>query len=200
MLGCFTYLYLLLFKWPATPFFQSADQTIFLEYAKRMRAGQVAYRDFFEFFTPGTELIYLGLFKVFGVRAWIPNLAEILLGFSITGLTVATARGVVSRGASMLAGLLFLVLGFRFFLNGTHHWFSVLAVMSALAILMKERSPSRLGGAGVLCALAFFFTSTRGPLAVLGLGVFLLWEHRREMQSPAQLLKRQVRCLEHLQR
>lgn len=176
--GCFVYLYLLLFKWPDTPFFQSADATIYFESAKRMLAGQMVYRDFFEFLTPGTDLAYLALFRTFGVRAWVPNLTLIFLGVSITWLIVATANNVINEKDSFLAGLLFLTLAFRFFLNGTHHWFSVFATMAATAVLMKERSPARICCAGFLCAIAFFFTPARGLLAVLGLGVFLEWECR----------------------
>jgi len=192
LFGCLVYLYFLLFRWPNTPFYQGADQAYFMEHAKRMLRGQMMYRDFFEYLTPGTDLVYLSLFKVFGVRAWIPSLTILVLGFAITWLTVAISRNVMDKKASLLSGLLFLVLGYRFFLNGTHHWFSVLATMAATSVLIRERSPARICCAGVFCAFALFFTPLRGALAAIGLGVFLLWEYRREKQTPSRFLKNEA--------
>ena len=60
--------------------FISGDVTVYLLNAARMLEGQAIYKDFFQYTTPGTELVYLSLFKAFGARAWVPNLVVILLG------------------------------------------------------------------------------------------------------------------------
>lgn len=192
---CFAYLYLLLFKWPNVPFFHGADQMVYLENARRMLAGHVIYRDFFEFLAPGTDLVYLSLFKIFGVRAWIANFALLVLGLSLTSLIVVTARKVLDEQASYFAGLLFLTLAFRMFLDGTHHWYSVLSTMAATAVLIEERTSARICAAGFLCGTAVFFTTGRGLLGALGLAVFLIWEQRRKNQTFIQLIKNEVLLL-----
>jgi hypothetical protein len=69
-----------------------------------------------------------------------------------------------------------MVLDYGKMLNGTHHWFSVLAVMGALAVLLKARTPARIVIAGTLLGAASFFTQTRGAIAALGVAGFLIWD------------------------
>jgi len=42
------FVYLLVFKFPATPIYIENDSLVFLSDAQRMAAGQVIYRDFFQ--------------------------------------------------------------------------------------------------------------------------------------------------------
>lgn len=94
------FLYLQLFILPATPIQHAGDQAVFLVGATRMLEGQVIYRDFFRFVLPGTECIYFLLFKLFGVRAWIPEGVLIFLGLGLVWVSVVISRRLVS-GASV---------------------------------------------------------------------------------------------------
>jgi hypothetical protein len=186
------FLYFDVFVPPATPIFSGVDHLVNLHNATRMLDGQMIYRDFFRYTPPGTEVVYLVLFRLFGVRAWVPNVMLVLLGLSLTWLCVFISQKVLSGFAAYLPGLLFLLIAFHSDLDATHHWYSVLAVTAALALVIEERSPKRLAGAAALCALASFFTQTRGVVAVVGLAIFLWWEHRRKRQSGRSLLKAEV--------
>ena len=62
-----------------------------------------------------------------------------------------------------IAAALFLVVDYGRMLNGTHHWFSVLAVMGALAALLKARTPPRIVIAGALLGVASLFYPDEGP-------------------------------------
>ncbi len=97
-------------------------------------------------------------------------------------------------GAGGAAAALFLVLDYARMLNGTHHWFSVLAVMGALAILLKARTPSRIAIAGALLGVATFFTQTRGPMAALGVGGYLIWDQFQTKDSWSAGFKRLLSC------
>ena len=99
--GALTFLYLILFILLDTPIFLSGDDQIYLLNATRMFEGQVMYRDFFHFVPPGTELVYGVFFKVFGFRAWIPNLLLILLGMALTCLATLMARKGARGGRSV---------------------------------------------------------------------------------------------------
>jgi hypothetical protein len=187
--SCF-FLYLQVFIFPDVPRSASGDQAIFLDHATRMLEGQVIYRDFYHFTPPGVDLVYLAPFKLFGVGAWIPEAMLILLGVGLAWLSIVISRKVMTGPAVYLPGLLFLVFPFSSLLEGLHHWYSALAVMAALAVLIENRSVARLACAGALCGLATCFTQSE-VLATVGLGLFLLWESRRNRVPCRSLLKKE---------
>ena len=176
LLGCAAFLYLHLFKLPWTPVVTIGDQDIYLVGGSRMLGGQAIYRDFFDFLPPGTDLVYFLLFRIFGVRDWIPNLALIVLGVGLVWLMTVISRRIVPGTTAYLPGVVFLTFSFRSQLDATHHWYSALAVLAALAIALESRTPARVIAAGALCGVAAFFTQTRGAMALLGFAAFLLWE------------------------
>lgn len=185
------FLYLQVFILPSTPRLASGDQAIYLHHAVRMLDGEMIYRDYDHFTLPGTDVVYMTLFKIFGVRAWIPQAMLIVLGTSMLCLLIFISRTLLSGAAAYLPGLLFITLPFTSYLDATHHWFSTVATTAALAVLLQERSPARLMWAGVLLGIATLFTQSMALLAV-GFAVFLLWERRHESQTWRLLLKKEI--------
>lgn len=183
--------YLNLFILPATPLYcnPKGDQWVYLHNATRMLHGQKIYRGFFQFTTPGTELVYLALFKIFGVRAWIPNAVAAVIGFLQSWLCINISRKILSGLTAYLPAVLFVVAAFDAWPDATHHLSSSLAVMVALALLVEKRTLHRIAVAAAFCAIATFFTQARGVVAVVGLMVFLWWENRNRHQSRRSLLK-----------
>jgi hypothetical protein len=188
-IGC---LYLNAFFFPHTPIYQGDTASIWLLDATKMFQGQVIYRDFFEFSLPGTQVIYLLLFKWFGVRAWIPNATWVVLGIGLAWTCVVISKQLLSGASVYLPSLAFLGLGFSSEPDPTHHWFSTLACMVALALLMPKRSPSRLAAAGALSGLATLFTQSSGIVAVAGFATFLLWECRAKKKGWGWLVRAQL--------
>ncbi len=186
------FLYLQLFILPATPIHYSGDAHVFMLEGQRILDGQLIYRDFFEFLPAGIVVFYAVLFKVLGARAWCPNLVVLLLGMTVAWVSMIISKRLLRRGAVFLPAVMFLVLAFRNSLDGTHHWFSVLAVLGAVAVTLTDRSTARLAVAGVLCGIASDFTTTRGFLAVIGFSAFLLWEARQKKEGWRHLLKREA--------
>lgn len=176
LFGGYIFLYLSLFSLPATPFrFVGGDAPTYLLNASRMLRGEVIYRDFFQFTPPATEVFYFLLFKIAGVRAWIPNVVLIGLGLGIAWLLIVISKQVIHGWAAYLPAALFLVVPFRSQLDPAHHWFSLLFVMAALALLVEHASALRLVGAGALCGVAMCFTQSTGLPGEIGLALFLLW-------------------------
>lgn len=190
----FAFTYLHVFIFPITPVVPWGDQSIFLLEARHLLAGLTLYRDVFEFNTPGTPAVYWSLFGLFGVRTWIPDLMLVLLGVGLAGVTTVISRQLIRGPAAFLPAILFLTTAFHGMIDGTHHWYSTLAVMAALAVLIKGKTRPRLVVAGALCGVATWFTSTRGPAMVLGLVAFLLWERRRTREAGTSLAK-DIGCL-----
>jgi hypothetical protein len=190
VLIAFAFVYLQVFVLPSTPVVAWGNQSLFLLEGRHLLEGLTLYRDVFEFNTPGTPAIYWGLFRVFGVCAWIPDLMLVLLGAGLASLTLLISRKLIRGPAAYLPPILFLAVAFHGMLDGTHHWYSTLAVTSALAVVIEKRNSARLAAAGALCGVATWFTSTRGPAAFLGLAVFLLWEGRRNGETWRSVARR----------
>ena len=182
-----TFLCLQLFVLPDASVFLGGDQWIYMMEARRMLEGQVIYRDFFEFLPAGIDLVYKILLDTFGPRAWIPNAALVLLGVSLAGLCVMLSKQILTGSVAYLPALLFVVFAFRSGLDGTHHWFSALAVVAAVAVLIENRTVPRVAAAGVLCGIASDFTTTRGFLAAVGFALYLIWEARRRRRTWREL-------------
>ncbi len=187
------FLYINLFVLPCTPIAGTdLDQSFYLHNATRMLDGQMIYRDFFQFTTPGSEIVYFCLFKLFGVHAWIPNATVTVLGVGLVGLCIVISRRLLSGPTVYLPAILFLVFAFQRAMDGSHHWFSMFLAMAATAVVLEKRSLQHLATAGALCAAASFFTQTRGVAVVLAIMLFLLWEHQTQPQERRPLWKSEV--------
>ncbi len=191
LIAAFVFLYTFLFVPPFIPISYNGDGMFFLPAGQRMYEGEMIYRDFFEFVTPGTALVYLLLFKLFGLRPWIPNLLSLLLGLALAGLGVVIAKKMMRASLTFLPSAIFLVAAREFLCEPTHHWFSLLATTAAIAPLLDRRTPARIAAAGFFCGLTSCFTQTRGVAVVVGFGVFLWWESRRRQEAGRELLKKE---------
>jgi hypothetical protein len=183
LVGSGLYLCFNLISLRGAPFLLGGDEQVFWMNALRMLQGELIYRDFFEFTPPGTDLVYLGAFALLGPRIWVPNVVQLLLGVSLACLCFHLARSIMRAAEAALTAALFLVLLFGKWLDATHHWFSLLAVMTAVAVLMRGSSATRVLVCGALLGLASFFTQTRGIGAAFGFAVFLLWDGMHKQLS-----------------
>lgn len=182
-------IYLQVFLLPGTPRVATGDQAIYLHHATRMLDGEMIYRDYDHFTFPGTDVFYMALFRVFGVRAWIPQAMLVVLGALMSWLILFISRKLIGGNAAYLPPLLFVALPFSSYLDATHHWYSLVATTAALAVLLKERSLVRLLCAGGVIGIATFFTQSMA-VVIVGFTAFLLWERKQEQQQWGVLLKR----------
>jgi len=183
--GVSVFLYLRTFLLPATPFATLEDQVLFFVRAVRILHGQVLYRDFFEFVTPGTDLLYAAAFKIFGIHAWVMQAWLIAVGLAMTAVITLISRGLF-RGTMMtilLPALLFIVFDFNSGLDLTHHWFSAFAALCAVAVLAGGVENWRFFTASFFCGIAALFTQTEGALALIALAIYWLWFKRRRAEK-----------------
>jgi hypothetical protein len=195
LLACATYLYLILFIPPWIPVWTGyIDGIVFLNGGRRMLTGELPYRDYFQFVTPGTDVFFWACFKLLGVHLWVGNLALLLMGIGFAWLSVVIGRHLLPEPLVYLPGALFLLFGYGGSPDPTHHWFSGLAATGALAVVIGKRNLDRLAITGALCALAATFTQTLGCFAFCGFAIFLFWEGRRE-KKPWRILWVEQACL-----
>jgi hypothetical protein len=188
------YLYLQTFILFHVPILQRDDQITFVVNAVRMLHGEMIYKDFYQYTPPGTDLIYVALFEIFGVRAWIAGAVVLLLGIGAFWICYAIAVRIMTRASACLAAAMFTVFVFGSMLDGTHHWYSALLIMCAALCLLARRTPARLASAGAFVALASFFTQTRA-LSLAALLVFVAWESRRRHAGWRDALKSEASLL-----
>src|SRR5260370_28202492 len=72
------------------------DEGIILQGAQRILEGQVLYRDFFSFFTPGSYYLFALLFRVFGDSYLVAHTALAFVGAAFSPITYLLARRVFS--------------------------------------------------------------------------------------------------------
>ena len=183
--AAFAFLYLRTFILPGTPLVARGDETLYFTHGIRIAHGQVPFRDYFTFVMPGVDLFYGAAFALLGVHAWLAQTFVILLGTTIAGLLVWTARYVLTGASIYLPGLLFLVLDFDTIKDATHHWYSTLLILAATGVLLGGRSLRRVAICGALCGLATLFTQSQGALSLLALAAWLYWtgDERRQRRS-----------------
>ena len=187
------FLYLETFIVPGVPRAATGDETIYLHQGARMVEGEMIYRDYDHFTFPGTDVLYMALFKLFGVRAWIPQAMLVLVGLGMFWLSIGISSKLLSGALVFLPGFLFLTFPFSAYLDATHHWYSALAATGALAVLLKQRTGTRLASAGALWGMATCFAQSM-VCGVLGFAAFLLWERYRFKEDWGTLLKKEA-CL-----
>jgi hypothetical protein len=189
------YLYLNLFSLANVPYFSGGDQTFFWSYALRLSEGQHAYRDFFQFTPPGTDFVFLGLFRCFGADVRVASVAVLLLGVLLCWLCYRVAAHYMDRSWALLTSASYLILVYGRILDATHHWFSLAAVLCAIWILLPHRTSRRVIAAGLLLAIASFFTQTTGVAGLLGISAGLLLERRFAPQPWRSILRLQLLLL-----
>jgi hypothetical protein len=186
----FIYLYLTLFVPPLIPSDLSfRDNGIALSEAMRILHGEIIYRDFFDVHFPGTQFFYALLIRLVGPHAWIPNASLLCLGIGFLWTGIVISRRLFSGATVLLPGALFLCISFHNYLDPTHHWYSNLLIMTAMAVLIERRSPARLALAGGLSGLATVFSQNHGPLAALGFTAFVWWEATQDSKNQRQIAR-----------
>lgn len=140
-------LYLLLFRRYTSI---EPDEGIILQGAQRILEGQVLYRDFFSFLTPGSYYFVAYLFKVFGSSILTARTAMAVYSGLLPTLTYLLARRVsIRRSALMVTGLVAITgVPYRFLV--LHNWDSTLLACLTLycAVRWLEQAEGRKQQAG----------------------------------------------------
>ncbi len=178
-LGVFaaTFLYLYLFRRTTSI---DPDEGIILQGAERILHGQVLYRDFFSFFTPGSYYLLAGLFRVFGDSILVARDALALYGGLFSVFTYLLARRVCSRWSSLLTAYLVTITCLPWRFMTLHNWDSTLWACFTLycAILFIQTSHWAQRwvwalAAGSFASLTVLFEQSKGVGLILGLGLGL---------------------------
>jgi hypothetical protein len=153
------------------------DEGIVLQGAQRILQGEVLYKDFFSFFTPGSYYLLAFLFNIFGSSIVVARSALAVFGAIYSVLTYLLARRGCSRlSSAFVASLVTLTtLPYRFLV--LHNWDSTLwACLSLYCAIRLLESAERTWAfaVGSFASLTFLFEQSKGAGLVLGLGIGFL--------------------------
>jgi 4-amino-4-deoxy-L-arabinose transferase-like glycosyltransferase len=169
-----------LYLWPFRVFTQlTPDEGIALQGAQRLLKGEVLYRDFFSFLTPGSYYWLALRFKIFGDSFFVARAALLLYGGVFSAVTYLLARRVCPRLAALLTAYLLLVVTLPVRFMVLHNWDSMLLALLALYCAVRLLETPGWGWAfatGTLSSLTFLFEQSKGTGLILGLalGFFLI--------------------------
>jgi hypothetical protein len=152
------------------------DEGIVLQGAQRILRGEVLYRDFFAFFTPGSFYFLALLFRVFGSSFLVARSALVLFGGIYSAMTYLLARRVCSRGNALLVAAIASASTLPYRFEVLHNWDSTLWACLALYCAIRWTESTQWKWAfntGSFAALTFLFEQSKGAGLVLGLGVGL---------------------------
>ena len=150
---CFAYLCIFLRYTSLEP-----DEGIVLLGAERILGGELPYRDFFSFYTPGSFYLVASLFRIFGDSFVVARVSIAVAGAICSVVTYALARRVCSPGVSLLCAFLATTTGAAFRFLVLHNPYSTLlcclSIYSAVRYLETQASRWALGS-GTLASLTF---------------------------------------------
>lgn len=181
-----------LFVLPHTPLLLWGDAPGFAEKGVRILGGELPYRDFEEFLTPGTDLVYASLFRWFGTSLWMMHLVMASLAALAAAWMTWCAARLVRGWLVFLPAVLLMGFVLAFSLDPTHHWFSTLALMGAVCALFEGHSLGRVALAGAFLGVAASFTQTKGAAAVIALVAYFLWIDAVEKDRTGQWVRRSL--------
>lgn len=183
------YLYLNLFTLRGTPYLLSGDQVYFWTGAQQILHGQIPYRDFFQYTTPGADLVFAAFFRTFGASIWVTNLVVLVLGVATACVGFGLARKLMRVEMAAICTALFLVLIYGKALNATHHWFAALSILIAIGVCMEDLDTRAIALSGALLGVAAFFNQAHGAAALSGFATFLVCRSVRAGKAPIYVAK-----------
>lgn len=152
--------------------FLDLDEGIILQGAQRILDGQILYRDFFAFITPGSYYLLALEFSLFGNSYLVAHTCLAFTGAIFSPLTYLLARRVCSRQGSLLITGLMSVTALPLVFAVLHNWDSTLwacvALYCAVRLLESPHTAWALA-VGTFTALTGLFEQSKGAGLLLGL-------------------------------
>src|SRR5438477_12138360 len=194
LLGGAVALFAIAWVWPffSYCFLGGQDEGIILQGSARILRGEIPYRDFFSFYTPGSYYLVAFLFRFAGDSLVVARIGLAVAGAICSAITYLLARHVCSQKIALFAAALTTSTGFAYRFLVLHNWDSTL--LACLAIygavrLLESHKASWAFVTGFLSSLTILFEQSKGAGLCLGIAVGFLslriLERRRIFKSSA---------------
>jgi hypothetical protein len=173
------------YVWASHYWIDLIDEGYFVYLGSRVHAGDLPYRDFDTYYTPGIFYLYSWLFSLFGLNVMPVRIlmsgVRVLWGLILYRL----ARRVVPWPFALLPFLIVAGVDSAPVFPEPHPaWIATLATLAVMETIARHQvSGARrwIVAAGVLAGIAFLFKQNTGAFAVLGIGAYLILRERRQI-------------------
>jgi hypothetical protein len=170
------------YAWAAQYWVDLLDEGYFLYLASRVQAGDLPYRDFDTYYTPGVFYLYAAAFQLFGVSLMPVRLLMCVARTLCCLLVYRLARRVAPAPFAVLPVLTIVAVDAVPIHPEPHPaWWALLATLVVLEAIVAHATTPRLRWvalAGLAAAVAFAFKQNVGAFAALALGGYMLLRPR----------------------
>ena len=167
----------LVYIWLQPRHLQVGDESYFLYEAKRIRHGEVMYRDIFQFVTPLASYTMAAVFWLFGTTMSAARDAMAVVHAIIGAALYATARRLhVRREFAVSAALAYLAICYPLYAYASWHWFSTLwTVLLVLSLIDGRwvRNPRAAALPGLVTGIIIGIQQQKGVVLAAGVVVTL---------------------------
>lgn len=159
-----------------------SDEGFFLYEAKRLLAGAVFYRDFFDNVTPLAWYLMAVLFRVFGTTMETARISMAFLHGAIVALVYLASRAVgVRRSLSIAAALAHPAICYRVLPSASPHWLSAFLMLVMLLLVLYR--PAAAGWwwpllLGFLAGVLIGTQQQKGLAMAVGAGAVIVADDR----------------------
>ena len=150
------------------------DEGIVLQGTQRILRGEVLYRDFFSFLTPGSFYLLALIFKIFGDSMLVARTALAVYGGIFSVFTYWVARRTCSRSIALMTAYVVIVACLPWRFMTLHNWDStVWACLAVYCAIVLIQSPHWGWALGLGTFVSFTLLSDQSKGAGLFCGLFL---------------------------
>lgn len=147
------------------------DEAIAFQGAVRILNGQLPYRDFFSFYTPGSYYLYAAVFRVFGTSFVAARSLLLVYSTIFAALTYLLARRTASRSVSAFITVLLTLVALPSRFQNLHNWDSTASALCAVYCLTRalESSSTRWALlAGIFAGCTAMIDQAKGAGIMIG--------------------------------
>jgi hypothetical protein len=166
------------YAWSGQFWVDQVDEGYFLDLGQRVLDGQLPYRDFTTYYTPGIFYLFALAFKLFGISALPIRLLMVALrGACAVLLYVLTRRLTPWPLAWLPFGIVAALDQWPIATEPHPSWPSITACLLTLYLLMKHLDSGRirwLALAGGSAGVAYFFKQNIGAFTAIGVAGYVL--------------------------
>jgi hypothetical protein len=175
---------LMFLLWLSRFFLGNVDEGMILSSAMKVAQGQLMYRDFFEFWVPGTVYVMGALYYLFGVHIWVSQLMFVVLSLATYISSYLLARLLGFPTYARLILILIVIFCTIPILGVSHHWFGLLGlIISALWITKYAQTKQTRFAliAALSVGITLVFMQLEGVAALLAcLAVAFIYTERHQ--------------------
>lgn len=160
--------------------------------AERVLNGEIPYRDFFQFITPGSIYLAAFLFKIFGLKLSVMKVFIAFTGSIIVLLSyLLTVKIVNNKYLSLLPPILVIFYSIPYVPLFYHHWYAeIFTLLTIIFALFYIQGNSKRGVffSGLSAGFTFLFLQHKGILIFFALVLFLFMDRFTNRKSLKTIL------------